>query len=212
MININEYVQDRISTYSKKLELYKYESFEIDEDTVHAELIVPSSIEVFVSDWNISKVILPDILQAFDIWFDDMFDFEFNMPSKIEEIVLINANILNKNLMELFPDNVRYTYSECCLNGTPIYTCLYNLYTKYFPDKPILTLDHVINSINYRYRSSYHSSYVNEIKEYEARIAQGKAFRLAIKEELVAAALHPDRIERILELSNDDWRNLDNYI
>jgi hypothetical protein len=56
----------------------------------------------------------------------------------------------------------------------------------------------VINSINYRYRSSYHSSYVNEIKEYEARIAQGKAFRCAIKEELVAAVWHPDKVEKLI--------------
>lgn len=198
MISINDYVEQRISRYSTKLELYKYESFEIDEDTVHAELIVPSSIKVFVSDWNISKIILPDTLQAFDIWFDDIFEVEFNMPSKVEEIVLINANIKNKKLMELFPDNVRYSYSECYLNGTPIYICLYNLYTKYFPDEPILTPENAINSINYRYRSSYHSSYVSEIKEYEARIAQGRAFRCAIKEELVAAVWHPDKVEKLI--------------
>jgi len=198
MISINDYVEQRISRYSTKLELYKYESFEIDENTVHPEIIVPSSIKVFVSDWNISKIILPDTLQAFDIWFDDIFEVEFNMPSKVEEIVLINANIKNKKLMELFPDNVRYSYSECYLNGTPIYICLYNLYTKYFPDEPILTPENAINSINYRYRSSYHSSYVSEIKEYEARIAQGKAFRLAIKEELVAAVWHPDKVEKLI--------------
>ena len=198
MISINDYVEQRISRYSTKLELYKYESFEIDENTIHPEIIVPSSIKVFVSDWNISKIILPDTLQAFDIWFDDIFEVEFNMPSKVEEIVLINANIKNKKLMELFPDNVRYSYSECYLNGTPIYICLYNLYTKYFPDEPILTPENAINSINYRYRSSYHSSYVSEIKEYESRIAQGKAFRLAIKEELVAAVWHPDKVEKLI--------------
>ena len=198
MININDYVEQRISRYSKKLELYKYESFEFDEDMVHPEIIVPSPIEVFVSDWNISKIVLPDTLQALDIWFDDIFDFEFNMPPKIEEIVLINANIKNKKLMELFPHNVRYTYSECCLNGTPIYICLYNLYKKYFPDNRINISDHVINSINHRYRSYYHSSCIYEIKEYEARIAQGRAFRLAIKEELVAAVWHPDKIEKLI--------------
>ena len=198
MISINDYVEQRISRYSTKLELYKYESFEIDENTIHPEIIVPSSIKVFVSDWNISKIILPDTLQAFDIWFDDIFEVEFNMPSKVEEIVLINANIKNKKLMELFPHNVRYTYSECYLNGTPIYICLYNLYKKYFPDNRINISDHVINSINHRYRSYYHSSCIYEIKEYEARIAQGRAFRCAIKEELVAAVWHPDKVEKLI--------------
>jgi hypothetical protein len=198
MSSINDYVEQRISRYYTKLELYKYESFEFDEDTVHPEVVVPTPIEVFVSDWNISKIILPDTLQALDMWFDDMFDFDFNMPPKIEEIVFINANILNKKLMELFPNNVRYTYSHCYLNGTPIYTCLYNLYTKYFPKSPIPTSGHMINSINYRYYSYSHSFFINEIKEYEARIAQGRAFRLAIKEELVAAVWHPDKVEKLI--------------
>lgn len=198
MISIKDYVEQRISRYYTKLELYKYETFEFDADTVHSEVVVPSPIDVFVSDWNISKIILPDTLHALDMWFDEMFDIDFNMPPEIEEIVFINANILNKKLMELFPTNVRYTYSHCYLNGTPIYTCLYNLYTKYFPEKSIPKSEHVINSTNYRYASYPHSSYVSEIKEYEARIAQGKAFRLAIKEELVAAVWHPDKVEKLI--------------
>lgn len=198
MININNYVEQRISRYYTKLELYKYETFEFNADTVHPEVVIPLPVEVFVSDWNISKIILPDTLQALDIWFDNMFDFEFNMPPNIEEIVFINANILNKKLMELFPTNVRYTYSDCCLDGTPIYTCLYNLYTKYFPEKPIPTSEHVIRSITHRYQLHSHIPFVNEIKEYEERIAQGKAFRCAIKEELVAAVWHPDKVEKLI--------------
>jgi plasmid maintenance system antidote protein VapI len=33
-----------------------------------------------------------------------------------------------------------------------------------------------------------------------------------LKEEIYAKALHPDRIEKILELSGDSWINLDDYI
>jgi hypothetical protein len=214
MISINDYVQGRISRYYTKLELYKYESFEFGEDTIHPEVVVPSPIEVFVSDWNISKIILPDTLQALDIWFDDIFELEFNIPSKIEEIVFINANILNKNIMELFPKNLRYNYSDSYLNSTPIYTCVYNLYTKYFPKEcisdPKNDLNHEeymshpknsLNSINYRYDSRY----INEIREYEARIAQGRAFRLAIKEELVAAVWHPDKVEKLINAYGIDF-------
>jgi hypothetical protein len=204
MININDYVKQRISRYYTKLELYKLESFEFDTDTVHPEVTIPSPITVFVSDWNISKIVLPDTLKALDIWFDDMFDFEFNMPPKIEEIVFINANVKNKTIMELFPNNVRYTYSNCCLNGTPFSTCIYNLYTKYFPDKPINKSNDVIRSTNHNYRSFYHSPFINEIKEYEERIAQGRVFRLAIKEELVAAVWHPDKVEKLINVYGID--------
>ena len=184
------------SKYTKYAELYRYEDYE--DWNPYEELIVPAPYKAFVSDIYFNKLKLPDTLIVLDLWFDDMIDFEFNIPPKIEEIVLINANIKNKKLMELFPHNVRYTYSECCLNGTPIYICLYNLYKKYFPDERINISDHVINSINHRYRSYYHSSCIYEIKEYEARIAQGRAFRLAIKEELVAAVWHPDKVEKLI--------------
>jgi hypothetical protein len=33
-----------------------------------------------------------------------------------------------------------------------------------------------------------------------------------MKEEIVQKALHPDRICKILELTNDHWSNIDNYI
>jgi len=33
-----------------------------------------------------------------------------------------------------------------------------------------------------------------------------------MKEEIVKKALHPDRISKILDLSNDSWLNIDNYI
>jgi hypothetical protein len=177
-----------ISSYTKHAELYHYEDYDMSDES--RELTVPSPFEVFVSDLYFNKVNLPDTLLALDLWFDHTVEFEFNMPPKIEEIVLINANIKNKSVMELFPDNVRYSYSECLLNGTPLSTVLHKLYNKYFSDKP----SDMINGINYR----YHKTFINKIKEYEARVAQGKAFRLAIKEELVAAVWHPDKVEKLI--------------
>jgi hypothetical protein len=58
-----------------------------------------------------------------------------------------------------------------------------------------------LNSINYRYDSRY----INEIQEYEERIAQGRAFRLAIKEELIAAVWHPDKVEKIINMYGIDY-------
>jgi len=179
-----------ISTYTKHAELYHYENYDMSDEC--KELTVPSPFEVFVSDLYFNKLNLPDTLIALDLWFDHTVDFEFNMPPKIEEIVLINANIKNKTFIELFPDNVRYSYSECLLDGTPLSIVLYKLYNKYFSDK--LTLSDMTNGINHR----YHKTFINKIKEYEARIAQGKAFRLAIKEELVAAVWHPDKVEKLI--------------
>jgi len=200
------------SKYTKHAEIYGYEDYE--HWNSHEELIVPAPYEIFVSDIHFNKLKLPDTLIVLDLWFDNKIDFEFNIPPKIEEIILINANILNKNLMELFPKNLRYNYSECELNDTPIYTCVYNLYTKYFPKEymsdPKNDLNHeeymshpknTLNSINYRYDSRY----INEIQEYEERIAQGRAFRLAIKEELIAAVWHPDKVEKIINMYGIDY-------
>jgi hypothetical protein len=187
-----------ISSYTKHAELYHYEYYDTN---LHEELTVPSPFEIFVSDLYFNKLNLPDTLLALDLWFDHTVEFEFNMPPKIEEIVLINANIKNKTLMELFPDNVRYSYSECLLDGTPLSTLLYKLYTKYFSDKLILTLSDMTNGINYR----YHMTFISKIKEYEARIAQGRAFRLAIKEELVAAVWHPDKVEKLINKYGIDF-------
>jgi hypothetical protein len=48
-------------------------------------------------------------------------------------------------------------------------------------------------------------TFISKIKEYEARIAQGRAFRLAIKEELVAAVWHPDKVEKLINKYGIDF-------
>jgi hypothetical protein len=35
---------------------------------------------------------------------------------------------------------------------------------------------------------------------------------IPMKQEIIEKALHPDRIEKILKLTNGDWMNLENYI
>jgi len=190
MSEINAYLKN-VSTYSKRVELYHYEYIEgYPMLERYEEATIPAPVEIFVSDLYFNKLNLPETLLVLDLWFDNITDFEFNMPPKIEEIVLIDANIKNKNLMELFPNNVKYSYCECLLDGTPLSTLIYKLYTKYFSDKP----SDMTNGINHR----YHKTFINKIKEYEERIAQGRAFRLAIKEELVAAVWHPDKVEKLI--------------
>lgn len=194
MNEFNAYLKN-VSTYTKRVELYHYENIEgYSMLERYEEATIPAPVEIFVSDLYFNKLNLPETLLVLDLWFDNVTDFEFNMPPEIEEIVLIDANIKNKNLMELFPNKLRYNYSECYLEGIPMYACLYRIYKKYFPSKHINKFNTVLNTICYR----YHSPFINEIKEYESRIAQGKAFRLAIKEELVAAVWHPDKVEKLI--------------
>ena len=192
MTDIDTYLLN-VSSYTKRVELYQYEYI----DTMpgrYEEATIPAPIEMFVSDLYFNKLNLPKTLLVLDLWFDNITDFEFNMPPEIEEIILIKANITNKIFMELFPNKLRYNYSECYLEGIPMYACLYRIYKKYFPSKHINRFNTVLNTICYR----YHSSFINEIKEYEERIQQGRAFRLAIKEELVAVVWHPDKVEKLI--------------
>jgi hypothetical protein len=35
---------------------------------------------------------------------------------------------------------------------------------------------------------------------------------IGMKEEIIARALHPNRIEKILALTNDSWMNINKYI
>lgn len=195
MTDIDTYLLN-VSSYTKRVELYQYEYFEDFLMRAHyEEATIPAPVEIFVSDLYFNKLNLPKTLLVLDLWFDNITDFEFNMPPEIEEIILIKANITNKIFMELFPNKLRYSYSECYLDGIPMYTCLYNIYKKYFPSKHISRFNTVLNTISYR----YHSSFISEIKEYEERVQQGRAFRLAIKEELVAAVWHPDRVEKLID-------------
>lgn len=47
---------------------------------------------------------------------------------------------------------------------------------------------------------------------YEAYYDQRHKMNISMKQEIVAKALHPDRIERVLRLTNCHWLDLDEYI
>lgn len=51
---------------------------------------------------------------------------------------------------------------------------------------------------------------LNTISEYY--YDQRNIMNKFMKEEIIANALHPDRIEKILSMTNDKWENIDNYI
>ena len=91
MTDIDTYLLN-VSSYTKRVELYQYEYI----DTMpgrYEEATIPAPIEMFVSDLYFNKLNLPKTLLVLDLWFDNITDFEFNMPPEIEEIILIKANI-----------------------------------------------------------------------------------------------------------------------
>jgi hypothetical protein len=47
---------------------------------------------------------------------------------------------------------------------------------------------------------------------YEAYYDQRYVMHIGMKEEIIARALHPNRIEKILALTNDSWMNINKYI
>jgi hypothetical protein len=73
-------------------------------------------------------------------------------------------------------------------------------YTKYFSKTPLL-YNQLIDTNN---NLTKHPNYIiDEVIEYEARIKQGREFRLAVKEELVAMAWHPRRVDRWIHADID---------
>ena len=199
MTNIDRYISDRASPYSKIFELYAYESFDINTDIVYPEITIPSHIEVFVSDIAFNKLNAPSSLSVIDIWFPQLTDLEFTINPNMVEIILINANIKNITLIELFsPPRMRYKYLNCYLNGVPLNSLINKLYSKYFQNNN--------NSIdkNEIYFATY-SPIIKQIIEYEAKIVQGEEFCRTIKEELVSVVWHPDKVEKIINTYGIDY-------
>jgi hypothetical protein len=168
---------------------------EDDDNYVYEELTIPETIEVFISDLSTKKLIIPFSLKVLDLHPTVNTDLDFNMTNSIKDIIIRYTNILNKSLMELFPPNCRYRYTQCNLNGIPIVKHINELYKKYFGIEPVVDNTYNPNVVYYR----NYSNIIEQIREYETRILQGKEFRLTIKEELVAMALHPDRICKWIE-------------
>jgi len=198
-----QYIVDEIieNNNSSNLELHNY------DPTIYEQLVIPNTIQVYISDLCIKKHILPDTLKVLDISPFQSISMEFNMPTNIHDIILRDVDILNKSIMELFPKKAIYRYVGCTLNGIPLNTALNQLYYKYFQKEPKYTSHRVFNqpilqnTIYYR----FHNAIINEIKDYEKQILSAKKFSQKIKIDLIEQVWHPDRVEKIINVYGIDY-------
>ena len=169
---------------NKILELYYENSAEY---IVYEDIIVPPKTEIFVCDHTYKKIVLPDELRVIDLHYPDAVPVDFNIPSLIQYMKFENISIVNKSLMELFPEHVYYYYKDCSLNGRPIVEQISEIYEKYF-NAPSLKG----NIINHRENKQI----LDEIRKYETRIKEASERSSLIKEELLEIALHPNRVAK----------------
>lgn len=143
---------------------------EDDDNYIYDQLIIPDNTEVFISDLSTKKLIIPPSVRVLDLHPTVNTDLDFNMNNFMKDIIIRYTNIINKSLMELFPINCRYRYTQCNLNGIPIVKHVNELYKKYFGIEPIINNTYNPNVVYYR----NYSSIIEQIREYESRIQQGK--------------------------------------
>ena len=169
---------------NKILELY----YENDaEYIIYEDIIVPPTIEIFVCDHTYKKIVLPDELRVIDLHYPDAIPVDFNIPSHIQYMKFENISIVNKSLMELFPEYVYYYYKDCSLNGRPIVDQVRELYQKYF-NAPCLKG----NIINHRNNKQI----IDHIRKYEENTKEAKIRSNILKKELLEIALHPTRVAK----------------
>jgi hypothetical protein len=188
---IDERVNDKVQT----LEIYGDEV----EEKIYLEATISEPVINFITDVDCNKFRFPNTLRVIDI--DTCvpnLNLDLNIPNEIKQINISNKNFININLMKLFPPNTRYRYIECNLNNVGLNSLINKLYNKYFSSSPKYVSNSNPNVLllnNFIY-SSLHSDILDEIRIYDSKIAQGKQFCKTIKEELVAGAWHPDRVEK----------------
>jgi hypothetical protein len=182
---INQRVNDKVQT----LEVYGDEV----EEKIYLEATIHEPVVNFVTDVDCNRFRFPNTLRVIDIdAFVPNLNLDFNIPDSTEQIIIREKNIIHKNLMELFPEHIKYKYTECNLNGMRLNILINKLYKKYFNIESQLNKE-----FNIIY-SDYNKSILDEIRNYETRVTQGKQFCKIIKETLVAAVWHPDRVEKWL--------------
>lgn len=186
-MDINVRILNKVSKLTKPiLELY----CDNDEMEPFTTLTIPEPIEVYVSDYTCYDLVLPKTLRVLDLDYWGNISMRFNMPPNIEDIIIRNTNIEGKTLMELFPSACnRYRYANCSLENEPIAALVSRLYIKYFGYK---YFHFKKNVVNYR----IHSNIIEEIREYEENVVKAKENNNRIKEELIQAVYHPDRVEK----------------
>ena len=190
MMNIDEIID--YYKIDNTLEIY---NDYFDKDVYFDIAVIPSSIQIFVTDIQCNKLYLPDSLRVLDIWNDNQKTLEFNIPNMLQTIKMRDTNIINNNLMKLFT-KVSYRYTNCCLNNIPLNILLNQQYKKYFHEDPkyICNREEYKGFMNNMIYSKIHKNIIDEIKEYEQRIQQAKEFCRIIYDELIERVWEPDRI------------------
>ena len=199
-MNIDEIlITSIIDSYKDGQTLEIYSDY-FDKDVYFDEAVIPSPIRIFVTDIQCNKLFLPDTLNVLDVWNDNQKTLEFNIPNKLQTIKMRDTNIINNNLMRLFT-KVSYRYTNCSLNGISLNILLNQQYKKYFHEDPkyICNREEYKGLMNNMIYSKIHKNIIDEIKEYEKRIQQGKEFCRIIYDELIEQVWHPDRICPIIK-------------
>lgn len=177
-------------------------SYELNEDDniIYDLIKIPENIEVFISDLTSKKVVCHSNLRVLDLHPMVNTDLDFNIVSSLQFLIIRHTNIVNKTVLELFPKNCKYRYTECSLNNVPLSKLVNEYYKNYFGKYPsyqtiygkFLKIQN--NIINYR----IHSTIIEEIHQYESNIKRAKDLMSRIKEEIIQKAMHPDRIKYLL--------------
>ena len=195
-MDLQTLINQRVTENTHTLEVYGNEV----EERIFLEATISTPILHFVTDVDCNRFKFANTLEVIDIdAFVPNLSLEFNIPSGIKQIIIRNKNILNKNLMELFPENVKYKYIECNLEGEALNIIINQLYKKYFSTSPQQNTKFMNNMIY----SHAHKQIIEEIRSYETKAQQGKAFCNIIKEELIACVWHPDRVEKWINANID---------
>ena len=200
LFDINTYVLEKVDSLSTNtLELY-YDDEQLDyyETHIHEELIIPSPVSVFVSDFNIRRLIAPNTLNVLDLNPCIETDFEYNMPPSLTTIILRNVNIQNKTFAELFPQEVKYVYENCKLNNIPLSEIVRTKYKKYFGNNPVYNTIRLYNQsirLN-KITTVTHKNVVDTICQYEAACRRGKIFSNTIRQGIIEFVWHPRRVEK----------------
>ena len=196
---MNDIIKKITSTKSKIIEYYT------DDTQIYPELTIPEFFDGYISDLNINNLILPNNLCILDLFPSKHINLNFNMPSNLQDIIIRDANIINKTVVELFPKNIRYRYVNCLLNGIPLNICINNIYFKYFQKYPTYHNKACYQPLNHIIYYKFHNVIIDDIIKYRESMAKSREFTLTIQQDLIANVWHPDRVEKIINQFGIDF-------
>ena len=145
----------------------------------------------------------------------DMFIINIVLREYRKENSMFFSKLTSYNQMGYIFNNSFHLLKEYmkCINCYSNYEnnekCTYCNYT-YSNDKNCFFLNcrHIIGPSKYSKLKIKYNLNTNTSYYYDQR----HKMNTIMKQEIYAISLHPDRIEKILNLSNDSWINLDDYI